>query len=54
MPDAKLDFEISAADDVSIDAYDNVQDEVIEPFEYFVDFDEPVGDPITDDDLYNN
>ena len=26
----------------------------IEPFEYFVDFDEPVGDPLTDDDLYNN
>jgi hypothetical protein len=27
--------------------------EVDEPFEYFVDFDEPVGDPLTDDDLYN-
>jgi hypothetical protein len=25
-----------------------------EPFEYFVDFDEPVGEPISDDDLYNN
>jgi hypothetical protein len=25
-----------------------------EPFEYFVDFDEPVGEPITDEDLYNN
>jgi hypothetical protein len=25
-----------------------------EPFEYFVDFDEPIGDPLTDDDLYNN
>lgn len=25
-----------------------------EPFEYFVDFDEPVGEPLTDDDLYNN
>lgn len=25
-----------------------------EPFEYFVDFEEPTGDPITDDDLYNN
>lgn len=23
-----------------------------EPFEYFVDFDEPVGEPLTDDDLY--
>lgn len=25
-----------------------------EPFEYFVDFDEPAGDPITDKDLYGN
>ncbi len=25
-----------------------------ELFEYFVDFDEPVGEPLTDDDLYNN
>lgn len=24
-----------------------------EPFEYFVDFDEPVGEPLTDKDLYN-
>lgn len=24
-----------------------------EPFEYFTDFDEPFGDPITDEDLYN-
>lgn len=24
-----------------------------EPFEYFVDFDDPVGEPLTDDDLYN-
>ena len=25
-----------------------------EPFEYFVDFDEPVGNPISDKDLYGN
>lgn len=25
----------------------------IEPFEYFVDFDEPIGEPLTDEDLYN-
>lgn len=24
-----------------------------EPFEYFVDFDEPTGEPLTDDDIYN-
>lgn len=29
------------------------EQEPAEPFEYFVDFDEPVGDPLTDDDLYN-
>ena len=28
--------------------------EVSEPFEYFVDFDEPIGEPISDKDLYNN
>ena len=28
--------------------------EVSEPFEYFVDFDEPTGDPISDEDLYGN
>ena len=27
--------------------------EFSEPFEYFVDFDEPVGEPLTDKDLYN-
>lgn len=27
-------------------------DDVSEPFEYFVDFDEPIGDPISDEDLY--
>lgn len=26
----------------------------IEPFEYFVDFDEPIGDPLSDEDLYGN
>lgn len=25
-----------------------------EPFEYFVDFDEPLGDPISDEDLYGS
>jgi hypothetical protein len=28
--------------------------EVSDPFEYFVDFDEPVGEPISDEDLYSN
>lgn len=25
-----------------------------EPFEYFVDFDDPIGEPLSDEDLYNN
>lgn len=29
-------------------------DRSFEPFEYFVDFDEPTGEPLTDDDIYNN
>jgi hypothetical protein len=28
--------------------------DVEDNFEYFVDFDDPVGEPLTDDDLYNN
>ena len=28
--------------------------EVIEPFEYFIDFDDPVGEPLSDEDLYGN
>ncbi len=31
----------------------NPGETIVEPFEYFVDFDEPVGKPLTDDDLYN-
>ena len=27
--------------------------EFSEPFEYFVDFDDPIGEPLTDKDLYN-
>lgn len=27
--------------------------QTFEPFEYFVDFDEPIGEPISDEDLYN-
>ena len=34
-----------------LDEFDN--ETVSEPFEYFVDFDEPIGEPLTDDDLYN-
>ena len=44
------------ADEKALDR--NIVDELdnetaSEPFEYFVDFDEPTGDPLTDDDLYS-
>jgi hypothetical protein len=50
---------ISQNDDIPL--WDSMHDSMVdsqltdtEPFEYFVDFDEPIGDPLTDDDLYNN
>lgn len=39
-------------DDYAIETTDDY--EVSESFEYFVDFDEPIGEPLTDKDLYNN
>ena len=39
----------SIKNDISTDDY-----EVSDPFEYFVDFDDPIGDPLTDKDLYNS
>ena len=48
-----VDLEVYADDksDSSSD-YGNAYD-VSEPFEYFIDFDDPIGDPISDKDLYN-
>ena len=40
--------------DVENDSIFDERTEVSEPFEYFVDFDEPNGDPISDKDLYGN
>ena len=31
---------------------DSATEPDIEPFEYFVDFDEPIGEPLSDEDLY--
>lgn len=44
---------IDANDDVLIpvNTTDNVESD---PFEFYVDFDDPIGDPLTDDDLYSN
>ena len=45
-----VDKPISKANDLSFTDVDtNI---VSEPFEYFVDFDEPIGEPLTDEDLY--
>jgi hypothetical protein len=40
--------------DKSIDVISTDNANNFEPFEYFVDFDEPLGDPISDQDLYGN
>ncbi len=36
-----------------IDLLSELDADESEPFEYFVDFDEPTGEPLTDDDLYS-
>lgn len=44
-----------STDDFNVsNAKDEDDHSVREPFEYFVDFDDPVGEPITDEDLYNS
>lgn len=47
IPDEDLNKEISN----NVDLVSN--DDSYEPFEYFVDFDEPSGEPLSDEDLYN-
>jgi hypothetical protein len=47
--------EITTIDEpIESDDYTSDTNEVTEPFEYFVDFDDPIGEPLTDDDLYTN
>ena len=55
--------DITVTDDSSIetaDAFEMVDTDSVEvpdtidPFEYFTDFDDPIGEPLTDEDLYNN
>ena len=45
---------VDSIDSFTIEA-DNVANnyEVSDPFEYFVDFDEPIGKPLSDEDLYS-
>ena len=52
----KFEDELSVAtDDFTTENIYNINNsEIAEPFEYFVDFDEPIGEPLTDKDLYNN
>jgi hypothetical protein len=42
------------ADDYWITDVDKTDSTESDPFEFYVDFDDPIGDPLTDDDLYNN
>ena len=49
-----LDDLVFDKDEVVHVTHDEPALEATEPFEYFVDFDEPVGDPLSDDDLYGN
>ena len=43
---------VNYAEPVETEGY--IDNEVSDPFEYFVDFDDPIGEPLTDKDLYNN
>ena len=44
---------IEPIDDIIPEDTNTIDDSAVsEPFEYFVDFDEPVGAPISDEDLY--
>lgn len=54
-PQLEPDFEFGEVE-ILVDSDDlyRVPEEDFEPFEYFVDFDEPTGEPLTDKDLYNN
>jgi hypothetical protein len=49
-PEEKLQGLVDEPIDLAIDS----AEVPFEPFEYFVDFDEPIGDPLSDEDLYGN
>ena len=54
-PDLELqDLGLDNTDAIKLAANTENEPNLSEPFEYFVDFDEPIGEPITDEDLYNN
>ena len=48
---AELDISLKETE-TEIEKCSNTADKVFEPFEYFVDFDDPVGKPLTDADIY--
>lgn len=56
IPAQKYDVGAQATDELDVEnnSIFDERTEVSEPFEYFVDFDEPNGDPISDKDLYGN
>ena len=48
---AELDISLKETEP-EIEKCPNKADKAFEPFEYFVDFDDPVGKPLTDADIY--
>lgn len=44
---------VNASNVSDLDILSELDTDESEPFEYFVDFDEPTGEPLTDDDLYS-
>lgn len=55
-PEREKEISIAEPKIYEVDSFESEssEQEVSDPFEYFVDFDEPVGKPLTDDDLYKN
>lgn len=55
-PVKKIESELYTTNDIfeSLTTAKEPKEIISEPFEYFVDFEEPTGDPISDEDLYGN
>lgn len=56
LPTVKSEIKTDLYDDdmLEVSSTNSPESPKIEPFEYFIDFDEPSGDPISDEDLYGN
>jgi hypothetical protein len=54
LSDSSINIEKPDSSLTPIETVQVAETEINEPFEYFIDFDEPIGEPLTDKDLYNN